>query len=61
VQPSQLDPSRLAEIGDFVASKIEQEIEELNRQKEEIDKDPSLNKKRKQNLKKKLRKKLKRA
>lgn len=38
-----------------------EDIADLNRQKEEIDNDATLNKKRKQNLKKKLRKKLKKA
>jgi len=42
-------------------SQLEQDIEELIRQKEELENDNSINKKRKQNLKKKLRKKLKRA
>jgi len=40
---------------------LELDIEELIRQKEEIENDNSMNKKRKQNLKKKLRKKLTRA
>jgi len=46
---------------DHVTAQLEQEIEELNKQKEEIDNNPSINKKQKQNQKKKLRKKLKRA